>query len=74
MEKLDKQLKQVISDIIEINTDSLNSVIGEILSKSRGDLLMKSWGKNNKKLLKFEIHRNFTSLFDKDEAGQFLFD
>lgn len=65
MEKLDMQIKQIISDIIEINTDSLNSIINEILSDSRRDILRKSWGTNNKKLLLFEIHRNYTSLVDK---------
>ena len=65
MENLDMQINQIISDIIEINTDSLKSIIKEILSKPRGDILKKSWGKNNKKLLLFEIHRNYTSLVDK---------
>ena len=65
MENLETQIKQVISDIIEINTDSINSILDDILSKSRGDILKKSWGQNNKKLLLFEINRNYKSLVDK---------
>jgi hypothetical protein len=65
IEKLDIQINQLISDIIEINTDCLNSIIKEILSKKRGDFLKKSWGQNNKKLLLFQIYRNYTSLLDK---------
>jgi len=65
MEKLDMQIKQIISDIIEINTDCLNSIINEIFSTKRGDFLKTSWRENNKKLLSFEINKNYTSLIDK---------
>ena len=40
-------------------------VIEKILSNSRGEILKKSWGKNNKKLLLFEIISNYKSLVDK---------
>lgn len=65
IEKLDKQIKQIISDIIEVNTDNIDIVIREILNKKRTSLLKKSWGNNNKKLLLYEIHRNYSSLIDK---------
>lgn len=65
MEKLNKQITQIISDIIELNTDNIDSVLREVLNKSSRNILKESWGKNNKKLLLNEIHKNYTSLINK---------
>lgn len=65
MENLEVNVNRIISDIIEINTDCIYSIIEDILSVSRGEILRKSWGKNNKKLLLYEINNNYKSIVDK---------
>ena len=65
LENLDSSIKICISDIIDNNTNCLCYSLTRILNGRRLDMLMKSWGKNNKKLLLLEIHRNYTSLVEK---------
>lgn len=65
LENLDNQIINLISDVIENNTNCLNYALKNIFSRKRLETLEKSWPKNNKKLLLLEIHRNYTSLVEK---------
>jgi len=65
LECLDNQIKNLITDIIDNNTECLIYPLKDILSTKRLDTLVESWDKNNKKLLIFDIHRTYISLVEK---------
>jgi hypothetical protein len=65
LEDLDNKIITFISDVIENNTNCLSYALKNIFSENCLETLEKSWSKNNKKLLLFEIHRNYTSLVKK---------
>ena len=65
LENLENAIKQCITDTIENNTNNLTHAMNNILTYDRLELLTKSWEINNKKLILFEILRNYTSLVEK---------
>lgn len=65
LEDLNDKILSLISDVIEINTDCLSYAMKKIFSENSIENLHKSWNKNSKKLLLYEIHRNYTSLVEK---------
>lgn len=65
LEVSDSSIKNLINDIIENNTNNLLYCLKNILSRKRIEILSKSWGPNNKRLLIYEIYRNYSSLVEK---------
>lgn len=63
-EYLEHKIINFISDLIEINSTCLVYFLRHILSVDRLKTLTKSWGNNIKKLLLFNIHRNYTTLVE----------
>ncbi len=66
LEMIETQIKNLILDLIDNNTHSLLKSLETVMNKKRLDNLVKSWNLNVKKLLLFDIQRNYTRLVEKN--------